>query len=499
LFLFPFLISGCNDWLDGAIPKDQNLEDDQYATEKGINSVLNGIYREIASETLYGGRLTLTGVELLANYHYYAENLLNNENMTFFNHMSKHLYGESDVMSHFSGIWSAAYKTIFRINNFIANVGKTTAVSAAKRDVLLGEAYALRAFIHLDLFRLFGDLNGTQTIPYNKSDEVIPHDPVADVAEFFNLLLQDINQAKTLLQNDPVRTDGIKDFAGLTNAEISRIDAEKIFAEYLRNYRINYFATLALQARALAFQDKIPEAAQIAQSALDEAFGDDKPFNWVNKTKILDDSRDYSFYSEILFGIHNMDLYSRWESYTEGTQPGKTYTVYIDNLQKNIFGQDITDGNMSLWEDIRSKQWVQSKIGEGQYVSNKFGQFPSLTKYNPKEYFQPLIRTGELHYIIAENLIRNGQISEAVSYLNDFRFHRGCQYGSLPDPATATEELAYNILETEYYKEFYGEGQAFFYLKRRGSEQIFNPNRIGKNTISLGSYIVPIPENELNN
>jgi hypothetical protein len=107
-----------------------------------------------------------------------------------------------------------------------------------------------------------------------------------------------------------------------------------------------------------------------------------------------------------------------------------------------------------------------------------------------------LIRTGELFYIIAENLIKKGQVEEAVSYLNDFRFHRGAQYGSLPDPTAVTEVQAYDILETEYYKEFYGEGQTFFFLKRRGNTKIIDPNGRGTKDITPQNYIVPIPESE---
>ncbi|MDR0865011.1 MAG: RagB/SusD family nutrient uptake outer membrane protein, partial [Candidatus Symbiothrix sp.] len=461
VLLVSFFATGCSDWLDGAQPKDKNLEDKQFSTEIGINSVMNGLYRSLADENLYGGKLTITDIELLAHYYYYEEDLSSKPNMAHFNYVSNYQYTTKEAQKIFSDIWTAAYKSIFNVNDFIKHVEQSTVAPEDRKKILLGEAYGLRAFIHLDLFRLFGDKTAEKTLPYNQSPEVIPHERIS-ADEFFTLLLQDINTAQTLLDNDPIRTEG--KILDLTNAG-NYVSNTEIFATYLRNYRMNYYAVLALKARALMFKGEVPEAAQVANTVLRESFsenaGSGKPFYWVDKTKIeADGNRNYIFYTEVLFGINNLDIYTRWENYTNGTLLGQTYTVYYENLQNNIYRNDYTTGDISLWEDVRAKQWTPSKIGLGQYVSRKFEHFAYDSINDPKEYFQPLIRMSEMHYIVAEDHIRKGQVQEAVHDLNIFRFHRGSQYGSLPDEAATTEAQAYDILETEYYKEFFGEGQA---------------------------------------
>jgi hypothetical protein len=498
--LLSLITFSCSDWLDGAVPKDKNLEEKQFSTEVGINSVMNGLYQDLASENLYGGKLTIKDVDLLAHYYYYAENLLNQETtMGFFNHISGYKYTENDTKAAFYAIWSNAYQLIYRINNFIENVSQADVISDEKKNILLGEAYGLRAFVHFDLFRLFGDINGTQNIPYNHSTEVIPHEPVADINAFYALLFQDVNSALELLQNDPIRKDGILKVSDIASGDY--VPATEIFAGYIRNHRLNYYAVQALYARALLFKGDIEKSAEIAESVLSESFGaTDKPFYPINKNEVVND-RNYIFYSEILFGIFNLDLHSRWDNYTSGTILGQTYTVLIDNLQNNIFRHDNTNVDIGLWEDIRAIQWLPSKIGLGQYISRKFEHY-TKTAYNANidqenQYFQPLIRTAELIYIIIENKIKQGQIADAVTLLNDFRFSRGLQYESLPDPATATEEIAKDILETEYYKEFYAEGQAFFYMKRIASPTIINAYNQGRVNISPEKYIIPIPEKEL--
>jgi hypothetical protein len=498
LLLPPALLapSGCTKWLDGAQPTDQNLTEMQYATEAGVNSVLNGFYRTLSSEKLYGGVMTITAIELLAHYYYYDGEQLNNGNFTYFNYTSRYLYGESEVKKPFTDVWSAAYSAIFQLNNFIGEVSASDVLSTAKQRVALGEAYGLRAFLHLDLFRLFG--SEAQGIPYNLSAEVVPHEAKAP-EDFFALLLQDLEQAKELLKDDPIITDSVLDLTKIKPTD--NVTEKEIFDRYLRNYRMNYYAVLALQARTLMFKGDAPAAAQVAQSVIDEAFADGAPFSWASRDEALS-RHNYIFYSEVIFGVYNLDMYATWEKYIEGNRLGQTYTVGLDNLHNNIFRFDNTGGDASLWEDVRVRQWQPSKVSTGQYISNKLGQFTRASEKDPIQYYQPLIRMSEMYYILIENLLLSEQPSAAMRLLNEVRAQRGVQQESLPDPATATVSEAFEMLEAEYYKEFYAEGQIFFYLKRRESREIFNANAVGKVSLDVydpptGSvYILPIPEGE---
>jgi hypothetical protein len=362
----------------------------------------------------------------------------------------------------------------------------------------LGEAYGLRAYLQLDLFRLFGDLNDTQKIPYNQSSKVISHDGV-DAATYWKLLQGDLEKSRELLANDPIRTAGkILEIQG--NSDIDKVNSNDKFYQYSRNCRMNYYAASAVEARALLYFGHLQEAADMAQTVLKNAFGDTsasgKPFYWVDKNAIQS-SYNYIFYPEVLFGVNSLNMYTNWTNLTSGTELGKVYAVSFENLQGNIFRNDIANGAMSTWEDIRSQQWGISRLGGNQYISNKYTQYVRTEQFMPINNTQPLIRTGELFFIIAENEIENGTLSDAITYLNEFRFHRGSQYSSLPDPEKINnKESAEDILETEYYKEFYGEGQAFFFMKRKGRNEIINPSAIGKETVDLKSYIVPIPGEE---
>jgi hypothetical protein len=489
---------GCTEWLDGAQPTDQNLDKIQYSSEVGINSVLNGFYRALSSEKLYGATMTMTAVELLSHYYYYEEDLLNNGDFTYFNYMSRYMYNESVVKSPFSDVWSTSYNLIFRINNFIEEVSASNVLAEDKKSMALGEAYGLRAFLHLDLFRLFG--TKTQGIPYNLAAEVVPVDTKTPEA-FFDQLLQDLEQAKELLKNDPILTTGVKD---LMNVEpTDNVTEKEIFDTYLRNCRMNYYAVQALRARALMLKGDTETAAQVANDLIADV-GSKGLFRWTSSTTVAKD-RDFIFYSEVIFGFYNLDLYTTWEKYTSGSRPGQIYAVNAGNLNNNIFKFDNTGGDASLWEDVRVRQWIPSTAGTGLYVSHKFANFARTEQNNPIQYYQPLIRMTEMYYIIVENMLLNDRTPEAVALLNTVRSRRGSQQESLPDPAATAKDQAFEMLEAEYYKEFYAEGQVFFYLKRRESATIFDANRQGRvnvsktyNSSTESIYVIPVPESETN-
>jgi len=492
LMVAPFLAAaGCNDWLDEAMPKDENLEQAQYASEAGINAVMNGLYRNMSGAGLYGGDLTQTTLELMAHYYYYIDDLSANSNMTWFNYMSKYSYGEDLLKNKFRSLWSGMFNAVFRVNNFIANLQKSSVLPAGQKAILLGEAYGLRAFIQLDIFRLFGDIGGVQLVPYNRSAQVMAHEQLP-VADFYALLKSDIDSAKMLLQNDPVKTEGIKDLTALDELT-SDVPVTEIFQTYLRSYRVNYYAVRALEARACLYFAPLTGDYTSAYIAASEVLECGK-FSWVDKGAVLG-NHNYIFFSEVIFGVHNSDLYTRWESYTGGDQLGSTYTVGEQNLQNNIFKNDNPGVDIRYWEDIRASQWQLCRI-DGQYTSVKFSNFSSKKTNDPIQYFQPLIRLGEMRLIVAELKLLNGDIGGALTEINALRHQRGTELSSLPAAITAAQ--GYDLLETEYYKEFYGEGQAFYFLKRRGLNKIFNSSDLSGNTSDMAavSYIPPIPQGE---
>ena len=59
------LFSSCSDWFDVA-PKEEYIDEEAlFSSESAFRNAMNGIYTELRGRDLYGGNLTLGGVEFM--------------------------------------------------------------------------------------------------------------------------------------------------------------------------------------------------------------------------------------------------------------------------------------------------------------------------------------------------------------------------------------------------------------------------------------------------
>lgn len=485
-------LTACSDWLD-VDPKDKVLEDKMFETPKGINDVLNGFYQSMMKENLYGGQMSSTTIEILGQYYNYPHDEPTQDvNLRPFYYLGNYKYGQKEVMDKFSYIWRESYEIIFGINNFIDKLQGSNVLAQDTKETMLGEAHALRAFLHLDMLRLFGPVYkthpGSLAIPYNDKPKVNTYAPLS-AQEVMQKIMTDITTAESLLKNDPILTEGIL-YIEDENEHI-RLSSEEIFNKYYRNRRMNVYAVKALKARALAYQGNISEAAQEARKIIDEA---STLFPFTKESDVAD-KRFYTMHTEVLFGVENLNMYTRWNEYTNGTLLHRTYTVNSKNLTKNIFTGTAID-----LEDTRRGIWETSKINKELYISRKYEDYGFKT-YDANRLYQPLMRITEMHYLIAESYIENNNIQGAIEKINEIGVVRGWKT-KINFSNTMTKEEAYNLLVKEYYKEFYGEGQVFFYHKRKNNKLIYcasdseTINTIDIETLDQNPYLIPLPNDE---
>ena len=499
---------GCTDWLN-VQPRDRMLEPMQFSTEDGINSVLNGIYRDLSHRHLYGQYLTQTFVEYLARYYYWRvgthvlPEFLEWGNVADFNYANRGVHGK------IQSIWNHAFETIQRINVFIENVeAREGVMSERRRNVVLGEAYALRAFIHFDMFRLFGPIRMTDAhggLPYNNTTRVIAH-PNLPAADFINLVMQDLETALRLLEDDPIRTSGVNDDFVQVSGNIL-LTPEDIFAEYYRNRRMNYFAVRALQARVLLHTGEPQRAAAAAVATL-EAIAVRNTFQWENNLDAIIAHNNFIFHREVLFGLNNPNLHESWINLFNEIRPGRAHVIATGTLYGNLFA-DFLGMPLMAMNDIRARQWERSSVDNSvttvggpipdSYVSIKFRRL-AVTDWRNRPFvldFQPLMRMSELYFIIAEAALARGDVDTAIERINSIMRTRGFLAEQLI-PSTVSIAEVRNRLEREIYKEFVGEGQAFFYLKRNNINRVFRGTAAGHETISdTGAvFVLPLPDSE---
>jgi hypothetical protein len=106
----------------------------------------------------------------------------------------------------------------------------------------------------------------------------------------------------------------------------------------------------------------------------------------------------------------------------------------------------------------------------------------------------PLIRLSEVYYIAAES---EPNPADGFAWLNQMRPRRGL---APIDPAQYNTLAAQfpTLLANEYLREFYGEGQAFFFFKRTAFRQHYeNGSAFAVSNYSDAAYRLPLPQAEI--
>jgi len=337
---------------------------------------------------------------------------------------------------------------------------KNGVLPAAHAAELKGEAIGLRALMHFDLLRLFGPVMKTAptsaAIPYYRNANAATQ-PILNATQVVDSVLDDLNTAKTLLAADPVITSG---------PDTASID----FYAGNRNQRFNYYAVIALQARVYLYEGDNTDANATAKAAL-PAF--DQWFPWMAYTDIVNNVNPNRIFSpEVIFGVYNQDMYLNYNLYFSPALASNQIITAFPARLTAVFESNNNDYRYPT-------TWI---TGAGGPTFYKYADLTDATKQ--WRFFQPLMRKSELYYILAETepVAANG-----INYLNTVRNNRGLT--NLSPSAALTAEI-----QKEYQKEFWGEGQIFYYYKRNALASV--PSALNGTGTVVPVYVVPLPLSE---
>ena len=105
------LATSCENWLD-VKPKAEIKWDVMFETEQGFKDALIGCYYNLADESVYGGALNCTFIEVLAQQYTLSS-------YTNFTSVAQYLYQSTAVTSYSDAIWSKLYKVLANVNALI--------------------------------------------------------------------------------------------------------------------------------------------------------------------------------------------------------------------------------------------------------------------------------------------------------------------------------------------------------------------------------------------
>ena len=445
----------CSDWLD-VTPNTDVPAKELFTTETGFTSALAGLYISMTDENTYGKNLSFGLVEQLAQmYDKLPDGTTDRNSVYIYSQETSGAYNTKGVLAN---TWGAQYNIIANANNLLKwwdINGEAVIADTITRRMIRGEALALRAFLHFDLLRGWGPVNyaGDESV---REMKCIPYRTVADhskqpllpASEVVANIISDLKEARECLEYE-------KDL------DLSdRIEG--------RHLRFNYHAVNAMLARVYNYAGDRENAAMHARMVIEQC----------GLSLESGNDNDPILSTEVICGLNMHELEDNLSEYfAVGEKMATKY--YLDITTLNAIFESV--GSES--EDMRAKSAAFHRNNELQkaislkYVENDNGIIP-------------LIRLPEMHYIVCEATEENG---EAADNVNLVRNKRGISKAK--DVACDTDELRIAALGKEYGKEFYGEGQYFWFLKTHGIVGALA--HCPEVTLAHENFIFPLPDAEL--
>lgn len=451
-----FLFTSCNKWLDVDLA-DKVTEEKLFSSAQGYQEALAGVYSTMAGASLYGKKLSMEDIDLLAQYYNY------DGIASTYEHFKAYNYENTSSQSRILETWRGLYAAISGTNNIIKWASKDGQVlTDEEKHQVLGEAYALRAYLHFDLIRLFSpDVKHApkaQGIPYNMEFGVtLP--PVYNVEESVQLVINDLKEAEKLLINDPINT--VKPFE-----MASKNDADKYVA------RMNLYGVKALLARVSLMRGDKNSAIKYATEVVESGRFRLLEFSSVDKS---DKEIDMLFSDEHIFSLRNRNISEYTISLHNRKEDEKGFTLAPLPL---ISMSTIYEGNN---DDIRYIKWF----------STVNGTFLKFNVDNKERFFSkmPMIKLSEVYLILSECYLGVDD-QKAQYYINTLRDHRIRNNSHW-------SYLSMDYLVQEMRREFVGEGQLWYAYKRLNRAVPTSSGIVGEVAPSDDIFVFPMPMKEI--
>ncbi|WP_177217164.1 RagB/SusD family nutrient uptake outer membrane protein [Pedobacter insulae] len=407
-FLVLFSMAACKKWVDNTPQPLQVDESKVFSTEQGFRETLNGVYLQMGAETLYGKEMTM-GVLSLAGRNF---DVVNANTATKLHYQAAtYNFTALEMTTYTAKLWNKMYATIANLNNLLDNIERRKALFTGQNyNTFKGEVLALRAYLHFDLLRMFSPIEaGAIGIPYVTA----------------------VNPGQ--VQSGTVGNTLDKCIADLTAAEAL------LSATDLTNIRMTKWGVKGLLARLYLYRSDKVKAAENALAVI----------NSNNFALTVSSNADLFFAKESLFKLQIFA--NNYFAYFRSIFGAPSLIGLAATSQVAIYGTANTDYRKSFI-DVNTGNALGTPILPKKFNATAANSFPML-------------RLSEQYYILAECA---NDVATGLNYLNQVRAARNLSAPlttvNVPDAAALTTEIT-----NEYRKEFIGEGQMFFYYKRKNT------------------------------
>lgn len=399
-------ISSCKKLISVGAPEDQLTAETVFSSDLSAISAMAGLYSQMMQTNLLFASNALTVYPGMSSDEFYNTTTGTNDE---FSHNS--LSVSNTVVQ--NNLWSFAYKYIYQANAIIEGLRKSTAVTKATTDQLIGETKLVRAFCHFYLLNLFGGVPLITSIDFRINASL----PRATAAEVYDQIIKDLQDAQVILTNNYPTTNRTRPNKWVAKTLLSRVYL------YLKDYeKAENLATEVIQSGSYSI---VPNLSNVFVSNSNETIWQLAPVQ---------------------------PNYNTWEGNLFITNAGIVPAYGITTSLLNTFESN----------DGRKITWIKSTIVNGVTYYYPF-KYKIKTSATLTEYYI-VFRLAELYLIRAEARANREDIQAAKTDLNIIRIRAG-----LPNTTATTKQTLLFTIEKERQVELFAEwGHRWFDLKRTG-------------------------------
>ncbi|SUX48807.1 RagB/SusD family nutrient uptake outer membrane protein [Chryseobacterium indoltheticum] len=399
----------CEKWIETDFPNNQLPTELVFEDEQTAEAALAGLYASLWSNSLLSGGVE--GFGLLGGL--YTDDIstvytpgINGVSDIFYN---AQLSNNSVV----TNVWTNAYQQIYASNSIIEGVRNSKSLSQAVKDRITGEVLFVRSMLYFYLHQIYGEIPYTDSTDYTVNSQLsrMPQN------EFMTRIETDMSEAANLIPANYRNAERI-----YPNRYAAFLVLAKIKMLLNKNNEAEVLLQTIVQAPVYSFQNDITKVFQKTGSHIIWQL---KPGNTNEATK---EAILYNFTAAPLSFMVNMNLVSQFSA-----------------------------------NDLRKQQYITAVPFQTQ-TNYKISKYRNLAANNPNEY-SVIMRLEEAQFLLAEVLIQQGKVSEAIPLINKTRLRAGLSALQV----SLTASAAMDELRIEKRKELFAEqGIRFFDLKRWG-------------------------------
>lgn len=345
-----------------------------------------------------------------------------------------------------STFWTNGYDRLNALNRLIeaADLIETNgAEEVSKKNDILGQAYALRAYANFQLVSYF-----TTDYTDDNALAVIKVDFVPSIAdkllrstngELYALIEDDLNKASSLIEDESNPIFVSKDFVTALRARMAAYRQDYVTAESLASSLVTKYPLADRTAYRLMFQDS--DNSEIIFKLQRDVNGiyDNQPGSgtvaasgWIGGVTLFGANTPYFEIGRSLFNLIDPD--------------DVRYDVIVDPV--SIVAPDYTNTTDYRVEDVLQVNKYPGKPGQVLLNDNK------------------VFRSSEMYLIVVEAKIARNDLTGAAE---DIKALRDIRFGSdQPLPSYGSQQEAYEALLNERRVEFAFEGHRWKDIKRLG-------------------------------